>query len=99
MLYGIHSIPEDSAKIFTEIGVASFVYQADNDNAGEIGASNLRTLLRGQEWKGEGEYRKVAGAGILEMGDAELTGTFELWLKAGEITQAIDEGQLTWPLA
>ena len=69
-IYGIHNIPKDIAKIFTEIGVASFVYLADNDYAGDIGASNLRTLLHQSSWKGEGEYRKFAGAGIPEKGDA-----------------------------
>jgi len=68
-IYGIHNIPRDIAEIFTEVGVGGFVYLADNDTGGDIGASNLRSLLHGREWKGEGEYRKVAGAGIPEKGD------------------------------
>ena len=69
-IYGIRNIPKDIAKIFTELGAASFVYLADNDKTGDIGASNLRSLLHRSEWKGEGEYRKVEGAGIPEKGDA-----------------------------
>lgn len=69
-IYGISNIPEDIAEIFAEIGVRGFVYLADNDNAGDIGASNLRTLLLESEWKGEGGSRKFAGAGIPEKGDA-----------------------------
>ncbi|MCY3781781.1 MAG: toprim domain-containing protein [Chloroflexi bacterium] len=68
-IYGISNIPKDIAKIFAEVGVASFMYLADNDTAGEKGASNLRTLLQGSEWKGEGEYRRFAGASIPEKGD------------------------------
>lgn len=34
-----------------------------------------------------------------DQSDAERKGTFELWLRAPEVTQAIDEGKLPWPLA
>ena len=34
-----------------------------------------------------------------DQSDAERTGTFELWLRAPEVTQAIDEGKRPWPLA
>ena len=69
-IYGISNIPKDIGAILDEIAAASFVNLADNDKAGEIGASNLRTLLRQSGWKGEGDYRRVAGAGIPHKGDA-----------------------------
>ncbi|MCE2471833.1 MAG: toprim domain-containing protein [Anaerolineae bacterium] len=69
-IYGISNIPKDIGAILSEIGAASFVYLADNDSAGEKGGSNLRTLLHQSEWIGEGDYRKVAGAGIPHKGDA-----------------------------
>ena len=69
-IYGISNIPKDIGAILDEISAASFAYLMDNDRAGDIGASNLRSLLHGSEWKGEGEYRKVEGAGIPEKGDA-----------------------------
>ena len=68
--YSATSIPKEIDEIFTELGVLSFVYLADNDDAGEIGASNLRTLLHESVWGGAGEYRKVAGPGIPDKGDA-----------------------------
>ena len=68
-IYGTNIIPKDIAALFIEFGIASFIYLADNDSGGDIGASNLRSLLHGREWKGEGEYRKVVGAGIPEKGD------------------------------
>jgi len=37
--------------------------------------------------------------GLGDQHDAELTGAFDLWLRAPELTQAIDEGELSWPLA
>lgn len=53
-IYVISNIPIDIAAILLELDIASFVYLADNDAAGEKGASNLRTLLHGSDWKGEG---------------------------------------------
>ena len=69
-IYGISNIPKDIASILDELGVKKVVYFADNDKAGEQGASNLRTLLHDSGWKGEQEYRKFAGPGIPEKGDA-----------------------------
>ena len=69
-IYGISNIPKDIAALFIELDVASFVFLADNDKAGETGASNLRTLLHDSSWMGEGEYRKFTGAGIPDKGDA-----------------------------
>ena len=69
-IYGISNIPKDIAAIFLELGVASFMYLADNDAAGEKGGANLRTLLHASDWKGEGDYRRVSGAGIPAKGDA-----------------------------
>ena len=68
--YGITTIPKDIDAILNELGVSGFVYYVDNDEAGERGAANLRTLLHGSGWKGEGEYRKFAGPGIPDKGDA-----------------------------
>ena len=69
-IYGISNIPKDIAAIFAELGVAGFIYYVDNDKAGDDGASNLRTLLHGSGWTGDQEYRKFAGPGIPEKGDA-----------------------------
>ena len=69
-IYGINNIPKDIDSIFNELGVTKFVYFADNDKAGEDGASNLRTLLHESDWSGEQEYRKFAGPGIPDKGDA-----------------------------
>ena len=69
-LYGISNIPKDIAAIFDELAVTKFTYYADNDASGERGASNLRTLLHDSGWKGEQEYRKFAGPGIPDKGDA-----------------------------
>ena len=69
-IYGISTIPKDIATIFNELGVIRCIYYVDNDKAGERGASNLRTLLHDSGWKGEQEYRKFAGPGIPEKGDA-----------------------------
>ena len=69
-IYGISTIPKDIATIFNELGVIRCIYCVDNDKAGERGASNLRTLLHDSGWKGEQEYRKFAGPGIPDKGDA-----------------------------
>ena len=69
-LYGISHIPKDINSILDELGVAKAVYFADNDSSGEQGASTLRTLLHESAWRGTGEYRKFAGPGIPEKGDA-----------------------------
>ena len=69
-IYGISNIPKDIAAIFDELAVTKFTYYADNDASGERGASNLRTLLHDSGWKGEQEYRKFAGPGIPDKGDA-----------------------------
>ena len=69
-IYGISNIPKDIAAIFDELAVTKFTYYADNDASGERGASNLRTLLHGSGWKGKQEYRKFAGPGIPDKGDA-----------------------------
>ena len=69
-IYGISNIPKDIAAIFDELAVTKFTYYADNDASGERGASNLRTLLHESGWKGEQEYRKFAGPGIPDKGDA-----------------------------
>ena len=69
-IYGISNIPKDIASLFDELGVTGFVYCVDNDKAGEGGASNLRTLLHGSRWRGEQDYRKFAGPGIPDKGDA-----------------------------
>ena len=69
-IYGISNIPKDIAATFDEFGATKFVYYADNDKAGEQGASTLRTLLHESGWPGEEEYRKFAGPGIPEKGDA-----------------------------
>ena len=69
-IYGISTIPKDIATIFNELGVIRCIYCVDNDKAGERGASNLRTLLHDSGWKGEQEYRKFAGPGIADKGDA-----------------------------
>ena len=53
-IYGINNIPKDIDVIFNELGISGFVYCVDNDEAGERGASNLRTLLHGSCWTGEG---------------------------------------------
>ena len=62
-IYDISNIPKDIAAILAELGVTRFVYIADNDRAGEIGGSNLRTLLHESGWSGEGEYRRFAESG------------------------------------
>ncbi len=69
-IYGINNIPQDIASIFDELGITGFVYFADNDLAGVDGASNLRTFLHGSSWTGDREYRKFAGPGIPDKGDA-----------------------------
>ena len=69
-IYGISTIPKDIATIVNELGVTRCIYCVDNDKAGERGASNLRTLLHDSGWKGEQEYRKFAGPGIPDKGDA-----------------------------
>ena len=70
-IYGISNIPKDIDAIFDELAVTKFTYYADNDASGEWGASNLRTLLPHESgWTGEGEYRKFAGPGIPDKGDA-----------------------------
>ena len=69
-IYGISNIPKDIASLLDELGVTGFVYCVDNDKAGEGGASNLRTLLHGSRWRGEQDYRKFAGPGIPDKGDA-----------------------------
>ena len=69
-IYGISNIPKDIAAIFDELAVTKFTYYADNDASGERGASNLRSLLHESDWTGEGEYRKFAGPGIPDKGDA-----------------------------
>ena len=69
-IYGISNIPKDIASILDELGVARVVYYADNDKAGEQGASKLRTFLHEAGWRGEAAYRKFAGPGIPEKGDA-----------------------------
>ena len=69
-IYGIDHIPKDIASILDELGVAKTVYLADNDQAGERGASKLRALLRDAGWKGKEEYRQVKGPGIPAKGDA-----------------------------
>ena len=69
-IYGITNIPKDIATIFNELGVAGFVYFADNDKSGEDGASNLSTRLHEAHWPGDQDYRKFAGAGIPDKGDA-----------------------------
>ena len=69
-IYGITNIPRDIASIFDELGVTGFIYLLDNDKAGERGAANLRTLLHGSGWTGAQEYRKFAGPGIPDKGDA-----------------------------
>ena len=69
-IYGITNIPKDIATIFNELGVAGFVYFADNDKSGEDGASNLSTRLHEAHWPGDQDYRKFAGPGIPDKGDA-----------------------------
>lgn len=69
-IYGIRNIPKDIAAILDEYGVTRPVYLADNDAGGEIGASNLATLLHKARWTGEAEYRKFEGEGIPHKGDA-----------------------------
>ena len=69
-IYGISNIPKDIASLLDELAVTKFTYYADNDASGERGASNLRTLLHESGWTGEGEYRKFAGPGIPNKGDA-----------------------------
>ena len=69
-IYGITTIPKDIASLFDELGVTRFIYYVDNDKAGEDGASNLWTLLHGSRWTGKQDYRKFAGPGIPEKGDA-----------------------------
>ena len=69
-IYGISNIPKDIAAIFDELAVTKFTYYADNDASGERGASNSRTLLHRSGWRGEQDYRKFAGPGIPEKGDA-----------------------------
>ena len=46
-IYGITTIPKDIASLFDELGVTRFIYYVDNDKAGEDGASNLWTQVRG----------------------------------------------------
>ena len=69
-IYGITAIPKDIDSIFNELGITRFVYFADNDAAGEQGASNLRTILHESGWAGVQEYRKFVGPGIPDKGDA-----------------------------
>ena len=69
-IYGISNIPKEIAAILDELGVVRLVYYADNDKAGELGASNLRTLLHRAGWGGEQEHRKFEGPGIPDRGDA-----------------------------
>ena len=61
---------KDIATIFNELGVAGFVYFADNDKSGEDGASNLSTRLHEAHWPGDQDYRKFEGPGIPDKGDA-----------------------------
>ena len=68
-MYGINEIPRDIGCLFDELGISQFVYFADNDAAGDRGASRLHALLHESGWNGEGTYRKVAGAGIPDKGD------------------------------
>ena len=69
-IYGISNIPKDIASILDELGAAKVVYLADNDMAGERGASDLRTRLHKAGWTGTQEFRKVTGPGIPEKGDS-----------------------------
>ena len=69
-ILGSSNTPKGIASILDEIGVSRFVYFADNDKAGERGASTMRTLLHNSGWKGKQEYRKFAGPGIPDKGDA-----------------------------
>ena len=69
-IYGISNIPKDIASLFNNLGVSRFIFYADNDEAGDRGASNMRTLLHESAWQGESEYRQFAGPGIPEKGDA-----------------------------
>ena len=69
-IYGIQNIPDYIAAILDELGVARVVYFADNDTGGDIGASNLATLLHKARWRGEVEFRKFIGPGIPHKGDA-----------------------------
>ncbi len=68
-IYGIGHIPKDIASILDELGVTKAVYLADNDQAGERGASKLQMLLHAAGWTGAQEYRRVKGPGIPEKGD------------------------------
>ena len=83
-IYGINNIPKDIASILDELGVTGFIYLADNDDAGERGASSLRTFLHGSGWAGVQEYRKFAGPGIPDKGDANDL----LCLHLSDISQA-----------
>ncbi|MCY3780011.1 MAG: toprim domain-containing protein [Chloroflexi bacterium] len=69
-IYGISLIPKDIASILDELEVAKAIYLADNDKAGERGASKLATLLLQSAWTGKAEYRKITGPGVPEKGDA-----------------------------
>ena len=69
-IYGISNIPKDIASILDELGISGFTYFADNDQSGEDGASNLSTRLHEAHWPGDQDYRKFAGAGIPDKGDA-----------------------------
>ena len=69
-IYGISNIPRDIASILDALGVSRFIYYLDNDNAGEKGASTLRTLLHESGWTGKWTYRKFVGPGIPHKGDA-----------------------------
>ena len=69
-IYGITNIPKDIAAILDALGVTRIVYFADNDTGGEKGGANLRTLLHNASWRGESEYRNIAGPGIPQKGDA-----------------------------
>ena len=69
-IYGITNIPKDIASILDELGISGFTYFADNDQSGEDGASNLSTRLHEAHWPGDQDYRKFAGLGIPDKGDA-----------------------------
>ena len=61
---------KDIASILDELGISGFTYFADNDQSGEDGASNLSTRLHEAHWPGDQDYRKFAGLGIPDKGDA-----------------------------
>jgi len=56
--YSATAIPDDIASIWDELGAGRVIHLADNDKAGDNGATKVAILLLRAGWKGEAEFRR-----------------------------------------